>query len=58
VRDSRLDLVVLNDELLLQHLDGVELVRRLLLRQHDLAKVPLAQHSQEVEVIEAYAPLA
>ena len=50
-----LDLVVLDDEFLLEHLDGVQLLRRLGLGQHDLAEVAFAQHRQEVEVLEPNA---
>lgn len=48
-----LDLVVLDDELLLEHLDGVKLFSGLGLCQHDLTEVALTQHSKEVEVVEA-----
>lgn len=50
-----LDFVVLDDELLLEHLDGVKLFPLLGLCQHNLTEVTLAQHSQEVEVIETNA---
>jgi hypothetical protein len=50
-----LDLVVFDNELLFENLDGVQLLRRLGLGQHDLTKVTLSENSKEVEVIEADA---
>ena len=44
--------IVLNNELLLKNLDGVEFPTSLRLGKHDLAKVTLAKHGQEVEVVE------
>ena len=48
-----LDFVIVDDELLLQHLDRIQPVRLLLLGQHDLSEVTLSEHSEEVEIIKA-----
>ena len=48
-----LHLIVVDDEFLLQHLDSVQPVRLLLLRQHDFTEVALSEHGEEVEVVEA-----
>lgn len=45
------DFVIIDDEFLLQDLDSVELIRLLLLGEHDLPEIPFAQHAKEVEVI-------
>jgi hypothetical protein len=55
--DSPLDFVVVNDKLLLQHLYGVQAVRRLLLGQHHFPKIAFPKHSQEIEIIKANFPL-
>ena len=52
LRPGAFDFIILDDELLLQHLDRVELLRRFRLCQHDLTEVTLAKHGQEVEVSE------
>lgn len=49
---SPLNLVILNDETLLQHLDSIQITRRLLLGQHDLSEVSFTQHRQKVEVVQ------
>lgn len=50
---SPLHFVVLDNELLLQHLDRIQAARHLLLRQHDFSEVALTQHRKEVEVVQA-----
>lgn len=50
-RPCAFHLVVLDDELLLQNLDGVKLLRSFGLREHDFSKVSLAENCQEVKVI-------
>src|SRR6266850_270243 len=55
--DSPLDFVVVNDKLLLQHLNSVQVVRRLLLGQHHLPEIAFSKHSQEIEIIKANFPL-
>jgi hypothetical protein len=50
-----LHFVVLNDEFLLQHLDGVQLLRALGLSKHDLSEVTLSEHSKEIEMIKSYS---
>ena len=45
------DVVVLDDDVLLEDLDGVQLIRPLPLRQHHLAEGALAQDHQVVEVL-------
>ena len=55
--DSPLDFVVVNNKLLLQHLNSVQAVRRLLLGQHHLSEIALPKHSQEIEIIKANFPL-
>lgn len=57
LRTRALHFVVLDNELLFENLDGVQLLGGLGFSQHDLAKVTLAQHSKEVEVVQSY-PLA
>jgi hypothetical protein len=47
-----LHLIVLNDEFLFQHFDGIQLFRALGLSKHDLSEVTLSEHSKEVEMIE------
>ncbi len=44
LRSRALHFIVLDDKLLLEHLDRVQLLRRFRLRQHHLAEVPFAQH--------------
>lgn len=46
------NLIVVNDELFLQHLDSIQATCLLLLRQHDLTEVTLPEHSEEVKIIE------
>ena len=46
------DLVLLDDDLLLEDLDGVEVVGGLLAAENDLAKRPLAQDLDELKVFE------
>ncbi len=53
-----LDVVVLDDHVLLEDLDGEHLLRVLLLGQHDLAERPLAQDLQEAEVFQRRLALA
>ena len=43
-KDTPLNFVVVNDELLLEHLDRKQSARLLLLGEHDLAEVALAEH--------------
>lgn len=47
---SALDIVVLDDDVFLQDLDGEKIVGALSLGQHHLAEGALAQHHQEIEV--------
>ena len=49
-----LDVVVLHDHVLLQDLDGEDLVRVLLLGQHDLAEGALAEDLEEAEVFQRH----
>jgi hypothetical protein len=56
--DSPLYLVVVNNEFLFQNLDGVEIIRLLLLCQHDFTKVTLPENCQKVEVVQANLSLA
>jgi hypothetical protein len=56
LRARTLNLVILNDKLLLQHFDGVQLLRALGFCKHDLSKVTLSKNSKEVEVVEPYPP--
>jgi hypothetical protein len=51
LRLGALHFVILDNEFLLQHFDGIELLGALRLRQHDLTEVTLTKHSKEVEVI-------
>ena len=51
LRLGALHFVILDNKFLLQHLDGVELLGALRLRQHDLTEVTLTKHSKEVEVV-------
>jgi hypothetical protein len=53
LRADTLDFVVLDNELLLEHLDSVELSRSLCFSKHNLTEVTLTEHSKEVEMIEA-----
>ena len=50
-RPYAFNLVILNNELLLKNLDGVETPAPLRFGQHDLSEVALAEDSQEIEVI-------
>lgn len=50
--------VVLDYELLLQHLDSVQVVRQLLLGKHDFTEITLTEHGQEVEVVQANLALS
>ena len=54
LRACTLNFIVLDDELLLKHLDGVQAIGPLLLCQHDFTKVTLSKDRKEVEVIETY----
>ena len=54
-RSYALHFIVLDDELLLQHFDGVQLFGRLCLGQHDFTEVTLTEHCEEVEVVETDA---
>ena len=51
-RHGALDVVVLDDDVLLEDLDGEDLLAVLLFRQHDLAEGPLPQDLQEPEVLQ------
>ena len=53
-----LDFVIVDDELLLKHLDGIQAATLLLFCQHDLTKVALTEHGQKVEVIQTNFALA
>jgi len=50
--DLPLDFVILDDELLLQHLDRVQLSRRLLLGKHDFSEITLTEDSKEIEIVQ------
>ena len=52
-----IDFVILDDELLFQHLDRIQSTGALLLSKHDLAEIAFAQNSQEVEVVQRYIVL-
>eukprot|EP00042_Codosiga_hollandica_P054914 m.755144 g.755144 ORF g.755144 m.755144 type:complete len:424 (+) comp59009_c0_seq1:1115-2386(+) len=49
-RHCALDIVILDDHVLLQHLDGVNLIGALAFSKHDFAKAALAQHLDILEV--------
>lgn len=49
-----LDVLVLQDHVLLQYLDGVHVTCGLLLGQYDLAEAALAEDFDEVEVFQAW----
>jgi len=51
--NSPLDFIIVNDKLLLQHLDSIQAARRLLLSQHYLTEIAFSKHSQEIEIIKA-----
>ena len=51
------DLILLDDDLLLEDLDGVEVVGGLLAAENDLAKRPLAQDLDELKVFECLKTL-
>lgn len=57
LRTRALHFVILDNELLLQNLDGVQLLGSLGFSQHDLSKVSFTQHSKKVEMVQSY-PLA
>lgn len=46
-----LHFIVLDNELLLQHLDGIQLAGALCFSQHDLSEITFSKNSKEVEVI-------
>jgi len=50
-----LNFVILDDELLLENLNGIKSPRPLGFGKHDLSEITLAQHSQEIEVVETNA---
>lgn len=50
--DGVRDLVLLDDEVLLEDLHGVQLARALLAAQHHLAERALAQHLHELELLQ------
>ena len=50
--------IVVDNELLLQHLDGIQIVRLFLFRQHDFTEISLSEHRKEVEVIQPDLPLS
>lgn len=50
---SAFDFIILDNELLLEHFDGVQFLRCLRFSKHNFAKIALSEHGQEVEVIEA-----
>ena len=49
--------IILDDEFLLQNLDGIQLAGALGFSQHDLSEVTLSENSKEVEVIQSNASL-
>jgi hypothetical protein len=53
VRDSPLDFIIVDNELFLEHLDGKQPIRFLLLGEHDFAEKSFAQDCQEVEIVQA-----
>ena len=53
-RSRAFDFVVLDDEFLLEHLDGVKLLGCLGFCKHDLSEVALTQDCEEVEMVESY----
>ena len=55
LRSDALHFIVLDDELLFQHFDGVQLLRCLRLSQHDFTEVTFTKHCKEVEVVETDA---
>jgi hypothetical protein len=50
--------IVVDNEFLLQHLDGIQAVRLLLFRQHDFTEVPFSEHRKEIKVIQPDLPLS
>lgn len=54
LRHGALHVVVLQDHILLEYLDGVDFLGALQLRKHHLAEAALAQHLDEVEIIQAH----
>lgn len=54
LRACALDFIVLDDKLLLQDLDGVQLLCALGLCKHDLTEVTLPKDCKEVEMIQTY----
>ena len=50
--------IVVDNELLLQHLDGIQAVCLLLFRQHDFTEVSLSEDSKEIKVIQPNLPFA
>lgn len=52
-RANALNLIVFNNKLLLQHLNGIQSPRPLRLSQHNLTKVTLTQHSKKIEMIKS-----
>lgn len=51
--NSPLDFIIVDNKLLLQHLDGVQAARRLLLSQHHLTEIAFSKHGQKIEIIKA-----
>lgn len=51
--DSPLDFIVVDNKLLLQHLDSVQAARCFLLSQHYLTEIAFSKHGQEIEIIKA-----
>lgn len=52
-RSCAFHFIVLNDELFLEHFDGVQLLRVFGLSKHDLAEITLTENCKEVEMVEA-----
>ena len=55
--DSPLDFIVVNNKLLLQHLNSIQAARCLFFSQHHLTEVAFSEHGQEIEIIKANFPL-
>lgn len=53
LRHGALDIVILQDHVLLEDLDGVHLFGTLQFGEHHLAETSFAQHFDEVEVVQA-----
>lgn len=56
-RPCAFNFIIFNDELLLQHFDGVELLRSFCLGKHDFTKISFTEDCQEIEMIKSDSPI-